>query len=315
MKTPSWIDLLAGARGLGLLPFALFSACAAGSGGPQSDFDPQDRYERLRTFVPEGTESIVLGDINEAYTMLRAVMDGSMDPGGHLLFLYAGSNQDFPQKPGFGDADQIVVYDPGVRGLSVDSYPKAGAPGIEEIDVTQDPILWRRTPPSPDNSPLSQPWMAILGNRYMMQSGDRQLILDSVTRSRSGKAYLPVEPPSGFDGNAPVIVMRRLDSGAEPGTPRDTDRPTASLEAYCFTGKATEIGFEGHIWLRARKPDELRPYLMRYGLELGGSFENVDDQWSRIPVRVRLGSPPQRGARILYLFALAGCKIAAVPGA
>jgi hypothetical protein len=307
--------MIARTRRVAFLPLALLAACAAGPAGSNQDYDPEDRYKVLRTFIPEGTESIILGDVNEAYTMLRSVMPSAMDPGGHLLLLYAASNQDFPQKPGFGDADQVVVYDPGKRGLSSESYPKAGAPGIEEIDVTQDPVLWRRVPPSPDNSPLSQPWMAIRGNRYMMQSGTKELILGSVARSKTGKSYLPVAPPKGFDGNSPVIVMRRLDSGAEPGKERHVDRPTPSLEAYCFTGKATEIGFEGLIWLRAGKPDLLRAYLMRYGLELGGRFEKADDQWWKIPVRVRLGSPPKQGARILYLFALAGCKIAAVPGA
>ena len=85
------------------------------------------------------------------------------------------------------------------------------------------------------------------------------------------------------------------------------------LTAYCFTGKATETGFEGLIWLRADKPDALRTYLKRYLLELGGQFQKVDDHWYKIPARVRLGSPPKRGARILYLFSLSGCKIAAVP--
>lgn len=300
---------------MALLPLILFAACASGSSGIGDDHDPADRYKTLRTFIPERTESVILADVNEAYTMLRTVMPSTMDPRGHLLFLYAASNQDFPQRPGFGDADQLVVYDPGKRGLSAGSYPRKDAPGIEEIDITKDPILWRRQPPSPDNSPLSQPWMAIRGNRFLMQSGSRDLIMDSVARARTGKGYLPVETPATFPGNSPVLVMRRLDSGAEPGKEPAEDRPTPRLGAYCFTGKATEVGFEGLIWLRAAEPDELRPYLNRYGLELGGRFEKVDELWWKIPARVRLGSPPKQGARILYLFALAGCKIAAVPGA
>jgi len=291
----------------------LLGACASRAQQVDKNYDPADRYRTMRTFIPEGTESVILGDINEAYTMLRSIMPRSMNPGGHLLFLYAASNQDFPQNPGFGDAEQVVVYDPGLRGLSAGTFPKAGQEGIEEIDVTQGPVLWRRKPPSPDNSPLSQPWMGIYQSRYLFQSGSRELIQNAIQRSRSGKGYLPVETPDSFDGNAPVIVMRRLDSGVEPGTKPAATHRTPMLEAYCFTGQATETGFEGWIWLRAHKPELLKAYLGRYGLELGGSFAKVDEHWWKIPARVRLGSPPKQGARILYLFALAGCKIAAVP--
>ncbi len=298
-----------------ILSLTLLGSCATDPGSKGQDYDPSDRYGVLRTYIPEGTESVILGDINEAYTMLRTVMPSSMDPGGHLLFLYAASDQDFPQRPGFGDAEQIVIYDPGSRGLATGSYPKIGKAGIKEIVPSRGSVLWRRDPPSPDNSPLAQPWMAIHGDRYLMQSGKKGILEAAIQQSTGRKPYLPVQLPVGFDANAPVIVMRRLDSGAEPGQERRPDQHTPTIESYCFTGKATEIGFAGHIWLQANKPDLLRPYLKRYALELGGRFEKVDEHWWKIPARVRLGSPPKQGARILYLFALAGCKIAAVPGA
>ncbi|MEZ5988945.1 MAG: hypothetical protein R3F30_07435 [Planctomycetota bacterium] len=298
------------------LPLA--TSCA-GTGSRAAEAPTTERlgYEAVSHFVPPGTESVILVDVERSLDLLGKI-PAPLHPGGPLHFAYAGRDFGIPLQQGFGPAQHVLAYDPGPRGVDPGNLPREGQDGVAELEQDGDRLLWRRTLDDDATNPFAQPWVAALDRRWLVEGTSRELVEAALAAREAGTRYLPLALPKGFDWGMPILLIRRLDSQADPAaTPAPGEaRPRAVLAGFCLVARPCEDGLEGRLWIHGTDPDQSRFYFgQRYGISFESGYIEEQPGWWSVAARVRLGPPVPRGRRLLYLLSLAGLKILVEPTA